>query len=736
LPGLEEILTDRRECSSAAWTKAAAAYNFSVIEHYSMVILKTLGWSYGMTRHYWRTFIVVFALLPFALWGAETSQLSVEKYHLGVEGFPEWEEFANRKPHGRRLDLTFTTPATTNSHALFLRQCDVKNTWQVQLNGQRLGNLIAQETPLIAHFEITHRLLRSGTNTLSIIPPTATDDIEISHIRLASGKPSDLLNQGSLQLKVTEAPNSQPIPCRITITDASGALAALIPLSGTDTNSLATTTRPGVIYTRDGTTRLGLLPGNYTIYASRGLEYSVATQQVTIAHGSTQTVNLAIRREVNTKGWVAADTHIHTRTHSGHGDATIDERMLTIAGEGIELAIATDHNHHTDYSAAALRTKLQQHFTSVIGNEVTTKNGHFNAFPITNQSSTVADFKSTDWGELLRGIRSTPGVQVITLNHPRDLHSGFIPLGLTNFNPITGQHVRLTNEVFDALEVITSGAMQSDIYLLYRDWFALLNRGHRIMSVGSSDTHDVSRFILGQGRTYLAAPDDDAAQIDIKTACRSLKAGRASVSFGLFADMDVAQKFHLGDLATNLTDEFIVTVHADAPSWTWVQKVELFANGVKIRETDYLQPRVRLRRSSGFVLNRPFHDLYLVGIATGPGITAPFAERPKPYQPSSKTFTPKVLASTNPIWIDGDGDGKYTSPRGYAEQLVKDYGSNPERLFTALAPYDEAIIIQTLALCRERGADLRNRTLQAAAKDATPTIQKALKQIIDSPDFK
>jgi hypothetical protein len=666
---------------------------------------------------------------------AELQTLSAVRFHLGVEGFPEWAEFADSKPHGRRLDLTFTAPATTDGHTLFLRQRDVKSTWQVQVNGKRLGNLVAQETALIAFFEMPPGLIRDGTNTLSIVPPTATDDIEISDIRLAAGPAAGILNQGSLNLAVTEAPGSQPIPCRITITDASGALAALIPLSGTNTNSLAASTRPGVIYTRDGTARIGLMPGDYTLYASRGMEYSVATQQVTIARGEIQTVNLAIRREVNTKGWVATDTHIHTRTHSGHGDATIDERMLTIAGEGIELAVATDHNHHADYSEAAIRTKLRQHFTSVIGNEVTTKNGHFNAFPVAS-GSTVADFKSTDWHELIKGIRATPGVQVVTLNHPRDLHSGFIPLGPANFNPITGQHVRMTNEIFDAMEVITSGAMQSDIYLLYRDWFVLLNRGHRVMAVGSSDTHDVSRFILGQGRTYLATGDGQADKIDVGEVCRSLKAGKASVSLGLFVDMDVAQKFHLGDLATNLTDEFIVTVHADAPTWAWVQKVELYANGVKIRETDYVQPRVRLRRSSGFVLNRPFHDVYLVGIATGPGINAPFAETPKPYQPTSKTFTPKVLASTNPIWVDGDGDGKYTSPRGYAEQLVKDYGANPERLLAALAPYDEAIVTQTLALSRERGADLRNRTLQAAAKDATPAIQKALQIILDSPGVK
>jgi hypothetical protein len=48
------------------------------------------------------------------------------------------------------------------------------------------------------------------------------------------------------------------------------------------------------------------------------------------------------------------------------------------------------------------------------------------------------------------------------------------------------------------MEVITSAAMQSDIMQLYRDWFALLNRGYRLTAIASSDTHDVARFILGQ----------------------------------------------------------------------------------------------------------------------------------------------------------------------------------------------------------------------------------------------
>jgi hypothetical protein len=38
---------------------------------------------------------------------------------------------------------------------------------------------------------------------------------------------------------------------------------------------------------------------------------------------------------------------VHTLTHSVHGDVTIDERAITLAGEGIELQVVTDHDHRS-----------------------------------------------------------------------------------------------------------------------------------------------------------------------------------------------------------------------------------------------------------------------------------------------------------------------------------------------------------------------------------------------------
>ena len=657
--------------------------------------------------------------------------IDAREFHLGTPGFPEWTEFAGKPPPGRRLDLKFPAAANTTPHTLFLRQRDVKFTWNVLLNGKKLGALVPMETALIHALAVPPNTLTNGQNALAIVPPTATDDIVIGNFILDPRPLSACLADAVIEVQVTEA--GRRVPCRLTVTDASGALAALMPLPSPAIPNLALSVaaRPGVVYTRDGRVKLGLLPGDYTIYASRGFEYSVATQRIAVVSGRVTPVSLAIERQVPTPGLIACDTHIHTLTYSKHGDATLDERMITIAGEGIELAVATDHNHHADYSEAAVRTRLQNHFTSVIGNEVTTKAGHFNAFPI-QLGSPVVDHRSEDWPTLMAAMRRTPGVQVITLNHPRDLHSNFTPLGPTNFNGVTGANLRGPEFSFDALEVITSGAMQSDLMLLYHDWFALLNHGQRITAVGSSDTHDVSRFILGQGRTYVACPDADTGALDVAAACRSLREGRALVSLGLLTQLRVNERFSSGDLATNLAAEIRVEVTVLGPSWTSADRVELFANGSKIREQ--LVPFTTAVEKAKLVWNlpRPAHDQHLVAIATGPGVRAPFWEIPRPYQPSSPLFNPRVLGSSGVVWVDADGDGKFTSARAYAQALVARFGTTAQRLVPELADYDRAVATHAASLCHAAGVEVRTPAFGVALRFVPPVVGEGFGAFLES----
>ena len=662
---------------------------------------------------------------------AKPLTIDSREFHLGTPGFPEWTEFAGKTPHGRRLDLKFPATANTTTNTLFLRQRDVKFTWTVLLNGKKLGALVPMETPLVHALAVPPGTLTNGVNALAIVPPTATDDIVVGGFVLDPRPLAACLGEAALDVQVSES--GRRVPCRITITDAQGMLAALTPLPSPATPNLplSVAARPGVVYTRDGRVKLGLLPGDYTVYASRGFEYSVATQQVAVIAGRTASLNFAIERQVPTPGLVACDTHIHTLTFSKHGDATLDERMLTIAGEGIELAVATDHNHHADYSEAAVRTRLQNHFTSVIGNEVTTKAGHFNAFPI-RAGSPVVDFHTEDWPVLMAAMRATPGVQVVTLNHPRDLHSNFTPLAATNFNSVVGENLRGPAFSFDALEVITSGAMQSDIMLLYHDWFALLNHGYRITAIGSSDSHDVSRFIVGQGRTYVACRDDDPGALDVPEACRNLRAGRALVSLGLLTQIRVNDRFSSGDLATNLTEEIRVEITVLGPSWTSADRVELFANGNKIREQNVPLTTAVEKAKIVWMIPRPGHDVHLVAIASGPGVRAPFWEIPRPYQPSSPLFTPRVLGSTGVVWLDADGDGKFTPARAYAKALVTRFGTSAPRLVPALGDYDRAVAAQAASLCHAAGVDVRTPVFAVALKIAPPAVGEGFLAFVES----
>ncbi|MBB5035125.1 CehA/McbA family metallohydrolase [Prosthecobacter vanneervenii] len=636
----------------------------------------------------------ILACLPALTLMAEDVIVVPGKLHLGKPGQFEWEEFKDRAVDAERLEKHFEARANTSEQTLRIWQRDVKLGWPVFLNGKKLGALVTAETAMESLLAIPPGTLQDGNNLLVIEAPTALDDIEAGPVIIAPKTSAELLSGAQVEVTVTDGQRGDELPCRLTVTRADGTLQ---PLRAKPAGDVAV--RVGVVYTRNGKARLSLPPGDYILHAGRGFEWGVSREALTLQEGESRKVAVKLRREVDTKGWIAADSHIHTLTYSGHGDAKIEERMLTIAGEGIELAISTDHNHHTDYAPQAASMGVAKSFTPVIGNEVTTKHGHFNAFPI-EPGARVVNHQQEDWAKLLPDIRATPGVKVITLNHPRDLHSGFIPFGGIQFNPKTGRHRQAEALVgIDAMEVITSAAMQSDIHLLYRDWFALLNCGHRIAAVGSSDSHDVNRFILGQGRTYVAAKDADPANPDLDEVWRSYKEGRLLVSLGLLAQLRVDDKFTVGDLATGLKEKVKAEVIVSGPAWTQADHIELFANGTLIREQK-IEDNHRAGEKARIVweLPKPAHDVHLVVIATGPGVTEPFWEIPRPYQPSSKSFIPRVVGSTNPIWLDADGDGRFEPAVEIARRLIQENGGDREKIREALKLCDEAVAVQAESL--------------------------------------
>jgi hypothetical protein len=523
---------------------------------------------------------------------------------------------------------------------------------------------------------------------------------------------------GFVRVRVTEAGSGQLLPCRLTVLDADGKLATVEP-----EKAPWIACRPGVIYTGTGEAAFTLAPGRYTLQATRGPEYGLATRPL-IAGAEPVSVELRLAHEVDTSGYISCDTHVHTMTYSGHGDCTIEERMATIAGEGIELAIATDHNHHTDYRAAARVTQTESRFTPAIGNEVTTRVGHFNAFPIL-PGSPPPDFRLTDRKALLAGIRATPGVRVVILNHPSDDHDGFIPTDPRRFHPASGESRDGNPWDFDGIEVVNSAALQSDYMRPYRDWFALLNRGYRMAGIGASDSHDVNRFIVGQARTYVASRAARPDQIDLQEVCENILAGRVLVSMGLFAEVWVDDRYRVGDLATGRSAQMKVRIRVQGPRWIAADRIDLYADGERIASRAVVHPSTAVVKADvTLTLPRPPHDAWLVAIASGPGVDKPYWPIPRPYQPRRADWEPRVIGSTSPVRIDGDGDGRYSSPLDFARRLVDADGSAPDRLMEALRPFDTAVAVQAASLCRERGMDLNRPAFRSAAESAAPHVRQ------------
>jgi hypothetical protein len=655
--------------------------------------------------------------------------LDSELHHLRAGPEREWSDFPELS-EGPRLVLSFQAQPNDAEHSLRLRQQDVKQTWRVSLNRKQLGKLVLDENGTVVYFAVPPGGLREGDNTLLISAASgAPDDIRVGQVALASRSMEEVLSEATVEVRVfdgTEPGDRAPSPCRITIVDTQG---ALVTTAATSSDTLAA--RPGVIYSANGQAKFGIPAGNYTLYAGRGFEYDVDSVRLSLAPGDVVQKELVIHREVPTEGYASCDTHIHTLTYSGHGDASVDERVITIAGEGIELPIATDHNRQIDFDDAARRLSVRTYFTPVVGNEVTTSLGHFNIFPVA-AGGPVPDFQLKDGHAIMESIAARTAARAIVLNHPRDSHSGFRPFGPERHNAASGENSADWLFRAAAVELVNSGAQQSDFMQTYRDWFGLLNRGVLMTPVGASDSHDVSRFIVGQARTYIRCDDDQPGQIDVDEAMKSFLAGRVLVSCGLLVDITVNGKYGPGDFVP-AGEDARVRLRVLGPSWATAQKVVLYANGVAIREEQIRTgTRGGVKWSGEWTLADTKHDVHLVAIATGPGIGAPYWPIAKPYQPMSPVVARHVIGSTGPVWLDVDGDGQRTTALAYAQRLVSTHGNRPIDVVAKLASYDEAVAVQAAALLKAAGADLNDAKLRAAINQAGPHVDHGFRVFLEA----
>ncbi|MCA9544990.1 MAG: hypothetical protein KC613_11390, partial [Myxococcales bacterium] len=183
----------------------------------------------------------------------------------------------------------------------------------------------------------------------------------------------------------------------------------------------------------DGAAVLHVRPGTYTVVTSRGPEFDTWQTTVTVAAGQTKSLSHTPRRVVDTAGWIAMDSHLHSvnSIDSGMG---LNARVRSVAAEGIEFAISTDHNFVTDYQPVIQRTGLNDFLNSAVGLELTTlESGHFNGFPLDYEVGQVGH-GSFEWArrppeQLFADLRALgrhgPENTIVQVNHARDTILGY-----------------------------------------------------------------------------------------------------------------------------------------------------------------------------------------------------------------------------------------------------------------------------------------------------------------------
>ncbi|MBV9949936.1 MAG: hypothetical protein JOZ69_24045, partial [Myxococcales bacterium] len=162
--------------------------------------------------------------------------------------------------------------------------------------------------------------------------------------------------------------------------------------------------------------------GRYHVTISRGFEYTLSEADVTVVVGKTALASADLQRVVDTRGWLAADLHVHA-VPSMDAPAPLPDRVQALAAAGVEVAVATDHNVLTDYGPTIRERGLTRWLSSVVGDEVTTRGvpmGHFNVFPLAVGAPPVP-YERVTATAMAAAARAAPpeGPKVVQLNHPR-----------------------------------------------------------------------------------------------------------------------------------------------------------------------------------------------------------------------------------------------------------------------------------------------------------------------------
>lgn len=492
----------------------------------------------------------------------------------------------------------------------------------------------------------------AGRHELAAIPVT----IEAGHAAAIKLVVSDA---GALRLALTERRDgaASPSPGKIQIFEADSGRRVV----------------PPVLVGSDGTAEIPAAPGRYRVVASRGPEFTLAEQVIPVEGGKTSAATLTLDRVVDTRGFIGCDLHQHSAPSADSGVST-RERVLSNAAEGVECAVASEHNLIVDLGPIVHEAKLEPFFRSIVGDELTSDAsrepfGHLNAFPLEvdpkGDRGGAFAVRDKTAKEAFDAVRALPGERVIQVNHPRTGRTGYFDQYRFDVGSGVGAAPGYDAR-FDAVEVWSGRYVKARSGVL-DDFFALLRTSHPTTPTANTDTHGIFGQEAGYPRTYVKVASDDPARLDPAELVVGLRTRRDVVlTNGPFVTV------HLGDveqggLATLPKQGATLRIHVERAPWIDVNELILRVGNVvqTLPLAGKPGPTGALIDDVEAQLLRPTR----AAAPTGPGLRALIAEDTfvvvqvrgqKPLEPVLTGDAAEILpfAMAAPIWIDADGDGQ------------------------------------------------------------------------------
>lgn len=406
--------------------------------------------------------------------------------------------------------------------------------------------------------------------------------------------------------------------------------------------------------------------GTYLIYASRGPEYTLDKKVVEIL---VDTVRMDVRelifridKVVEIKNYISIDPHMHTVNSDGR--VKIAERIKSVIAEGVDVAVATDHNYVSNYNPVLTKMDFKEYLAVMNGCEVTTSGLiHYNTYPLIyreNETNNGAINPHSDNASLLfQASRKKNPEAILQVNHPRAGTLGYF----NNYQLEKEKAATALNNFdtsFDVLEVLNGPYFYLSNYVAIKDWLHLLDRGYDFPIVGSSDSHGIDTGEPGYSRTYVYYEGEKGRNLDVNALIQAIRSGHSFASNGPIIELKVNDRYTPGDSFTATEGKVSIWLKVQSAPWVSVDEIRLIINGErKISFHTQAQNESITKFQDEIGLNLK-EDSYIAAEVLGNESLYPVLQARSQTGLVEDATVPYAL--TNPVFVDVDGNSRFDPP--------------------------------------------------------------------------